>query len=201
MTQSFSLPPDCLLRPACAADKPLIRKLLNQFRQEMLPNASLMEWLLRGSLVGLMVGFIAVLAISFGWQRMISLLAGPTIVVGIGLLIVLVFTWNEDWENFWVIEHNSAIVACAKLRRTSRYSLLHDLYVLPEWRSQGLGSYLVHSLGSQAAKPLYLTCLPRLAQFYLRLGFIPVSANTLSPLLQFDLGLPGRLEVMPLVLR
>jgi N-acetylglutamate synthase-like GNAT family acetyltransferase len=201
MTKSFSLPTGCLLRPACAADKPGIRKLLQQFRQEVVPPVTLGDWILRAAIVGcggLLTGY---LAIALGLSSLLNLLAGFAAVVGIGALLTLIITWNEDWENFWIIEQGSTILACAKLRRQNRYSLLHDLYVLPEWRSQGLGSYLVHQVSTQATKPLYLTCLPKLVQFYLQFGFTPVSVHTLSPLLQYELGIPGRFEVVPLVLR
>ena len=110
-------------------------------------------------------------------------------------------TWNDDWKNFWVIEHDDQLIACAKLRQYQQYSLLHDVYVVPEWRSQGLGSELVTHVGRQATKPLYLTCLPKLTQFYMRLGFMPIASKSLSPLIQYDLGIPGRFEVIPLVLR
>lgn len=150
---------------------------------------------------GLLGGITLHLTFTMGVQRVLQLLLGPGIFVGLGLLTATILTWNDQWQNFWVIEHSHQLVACAKLRRYETYSLLHDVYVSPEWRSQGIGSHLVAHLGTQAQKPLYLTCLPKLAQFYFRLGFIPIATKTLPPLIKYDLGIPGRLDVIPLVLR
>lgn len=201
MTVSFSLPPGCTIRPARPTDRVALQTLLHQFRQEILPPVTQMEWAIRVLSGGILGGVGIHLTLTMGLQRIINLLIGPGLVVGLGVLVAVWVGWNEYWKNFWVIEHGQHLVACAKLRRYDTYSLLHDVYVVPEWRSQGVGSHLVTHLGTQAIKPLYLTCLPKLAQFYLRLGFLPVSVKTLSPLIKYDLGIPGRLEVIPLVLR
>ncbi|MDX2231440.1 MAG: GNAT family N-acetyltransferase [Leptolyngbyaceae cyanobacterium bins.349] len=201
MTVFHALPPGCVIRPASPRDRAALHALLTQFRQEVLPPTSSSEWTFRivaGSLVG---GLGLHLWWSLGWQRLLNLLLGPGILVGLGMLTAICVTWNDDWKNFWVIEYRGQLIACAKLRRHQYYSLLHDVYVIPEWRSQGLGSHMVSHLGTQATRPLYLTCLPKLTQFYLRLGFMPISSKALSPLIQYDLGIPGRLEVIPLVLR
>ncbi|MDX2241202.1 MAG: GNAT family N-acetyltransferase [Leptolyngbyaceae cyanobacterium bins.302] len=201
MTVSFSLPPGCTIRRACPTDRASLHHLLIQFRQEVLPPTSQTEWTLRIIAGGLLGGMGIHVALWLGWQRFINLLLGPGAIVGVGVLAAAWITWNEDWKNFWVIEHQHQLVACAKLRCHPNYSLLHDVYVVPEWRSQGLGSHMVSYLGTQATKPLYLTCMPNLRQFYLRLGFMPVSSKTLSPLIQYDLGIPGRIQVIPLVLK
>jgi len=201
MTVSFSLPPGCTIRPARSTDRVELYTLLQQFRQEVIPPTTRTEWTFRVVAGGVFSGLGIHLALTLGFQRLINLLIGPGIVVGLGILAATWFTWNDNWQNFWVIEHDGQLVACAKLRCYDTYSLLHDVYVVPEQRTQGIGSHLVAHLGAQAVKPLYLTCLPKLAQFYLRLGFMPVSAKTLSPLIKYDLGLPGRLDVIPLVLR
>lgn len=201
MTASFSLPANCMIRPACAGDRVALQELLTDFRQEVIPPMSQSESILRVIAASLSGGVGIHLILSLGWQRFINLLLPPAIVVGLGILSVTFITWNNDWKDFWVIQHHNRLVACAKLRCYEHYSLLHDVYVTPEWRSRGLGSHLVKYLAKQATKPLYLTCFPKLTQFYLRLGFTPVSTRMLSPLIQFDLGIPGRFEVIPLVLR
>ncbi|MBF2029813.1 MAG: GNAT family N-acetyltransferase [Oscillatoriales cyanobacterium C42_A2020_001] len=201
MTVSFSLPPGCIIRPACPTDKTAIRELLAQFRQEVLPPVSQTEWTMRILAGGLLSGIGIHLGLTLGLQRLWNLVLGPGTVIGLGVLAAAFLSWHSEWENFWVIEHRNQLIACAKLRQHQRYSLLHDVYVVPGWRSQGLGSFLVSYLGEQATKPLYLTCLPKLTEFYLRLGFMPVLSKTLSPLIQYDLGIPGQVEVIPLVLR
>jgi len=201
MTVSLSFASESCIRPARPGDRVAIRHLLTCFRQEVLPPTSRAEWTMRFVAGGLLGGTGIYLGFALGWQRFINLLIGGSVAVGLGLLMATIVTWNDDWQHFWVIEIDGQLVACAKLRRHTHYSLLHDVYVVPEWRSQGLGSRLVACVGMQATKPLYLTCMPQLMQFYLRLGFMPVSSKSLSPLIQYDLGIPGRFEVVPLVLR
>jgi N-acetylglutamate synthase-like GNAT family acetyltransferase len=179
----------------------MIRGLLKAFRQEVLPRVSQTEQALRIVAVLLLLLAGGWLMLAIGWRSLMYLLIIPAIVVVLGVVTAILLTWNDEWANFWVVEHNGKLIACAKLRRYTRYSLLHDLFVLPEWRSQKVGSHLVAHVGKEATKPLYLTCLPTLMQFYLRLGFIPVSPKSLSPLLQYDLGLAGRVSVVPLMLK
>jgi GNAT superfamily N-acetyltransferase len=201
MLDPLPLPSGCVLRPAIPADKPLIQTLLDQCRREVLPSISDSERALRGLAIatGILLGGYLIISAKPG--QLLLPLAGFTGAIGIGVVAVQVLTWSEGWANFWIIEQNDRPVACAKLRCYSRYSVLNDLFVVPEWRDRGLGSYLIANLGKKATKPLYLTCLPSLVQFYTRLGFSPISVNHLSPLLQFDLGIPNQLTVVPLVMK
>jgi amino-acid N-acetyltransferase len=198
MLDSLPLPSDCVFRAATSADKPRIQTLLEQFRREVLPSVSESERILQGLAIAAGIGCAGYLLLSF--KPGLMPLAGFATAVGVGVLVAQVLTRNEGWENFWVIEQNDRLVACAKLRCNSRYSVINDLFVVPELRDRGLGSYLIAHLGEKATKPLYLTCLPPLVHFYMRLGFTPVSINNLSPLLQFDLGIPNQLTVVPLVM-
>lgn len=200
MTVSFSLPPGCLIRPASPTDRSALHTLLQQFRREVLPPVTQTEWTFRILAGGLFGGLGIHLGFMLGMQRFINLLVGSGMAIGLGVVVAIIATWNDSWKHFWVIESNHQLVACAKLRQHNTYSLLHDVYVVPEWRSRGIGSHLVAHLGTQAVKPLYLTCLPKLSPFYRRLGFMPVSTKSLSPMIRADLGIPGRLGVIPLVL-
>lgn len=201
MLDPLPLPPDCVLRSATPADKPPIQSLLEQFRREVLPSISDSERALRGLAIATGILFGGYIVISLKPGQLPLPLLGLAGAVGIGVVAVQILTWNEGWADFWVIEQNDRLVACAKLRCYSRYSVLNDLFVIPELRDRGLGSYLIANLGRKATKPLYLTCLPSLVQFYMRLGFTPISVNHLSPLLQFDLGIPNQLTVVPLVMK
>ncbi|MCY7394146.1 MAG: GNAT family N-acetyltransferase, partial [Leptolyngbyaceae cyanobacterium CAN_BIN12] len=193
MLDPLPLPPDCVLRSATSTDQPLIRSLLEQFRQEVLPSLSDSERMLRGLAIATGILFGSYLVISLKPGQLLLPLVGFAGAVSIGVVAVQILTWNEGWADFWVIEQNDRLVACAKLRCYSRYSVLNDLFVVPELRDRGLGSYLIANLGKKATKPLYLTCLPSLVPFYMRLGFTPISINHLSPLLQFELGIPNQL--------
>ncbi|MGA7937655.1 MAG: GNAT family N-acetyltransferase [Kovacikia sp.] len=94
------------------------------------------------------------------------------------------------WSQFWVIEHGGAVIACGQLRSFPAAQELGSLVVAPQWRGQGLGTYLTNHLIQQATQPLYLECLgKKLVQFYTRLGFVPVSWQALPPALKRKFGL------------
>lgn len=93
------------------------------------------------------------------------------------------------WSQFWAIECEGRIVACGQLRSFSGAQELGSLVVDPTWRGQGLGSYLVNHLIQEATQPLYLECLgSRLATFYSRFGFVPISWQELPPPLKRKFG-------------
>jgi amino-acid N-acetyltransferase len=92
----------------------------------------------------------------------------------------LVFSAKLDptqlrWQQFYVIECDNKIVACGQLRSFSGTQELSSLVVVPAWRKQGLGSYLVKHLIQQASQPLYLECASWLEQFYTGFGFVSIS--------------------------
>ena len=114
MLDPLPLPPDCVLRSATPADKPLIQSLLDQFRREVLPSLSDSERTLRSLAIaaGILLGGYLVISLKPG--QTLSPLVGFAGAVGIGVVAVQILTWNEGWENFWVIEQNDRLVACAK---------------------------------------------------------------------------------------
>ncbi|HBB35868.1 MAG TPA: GNAT family N-acetyltransferase [Cyanobacteria bacterium UBA8803] len=90
------------------------------------------------------------------------------------------------WQQFWVIECEGNIVACAQLRNFSGAQELGSLVVAPTWRDRGLGTALTQHLIQQATAPLYLECLgQRLPKFYSRFGFVPISGQGLPQSLKF----------------
>ena len=93
------------------------------------------------------------------------------------------------WSQFWVIECEGRIVACGQLRCFPGAQELGSVVVAPAWRGRGLGTYLVKHLIQEATGPLYLECLgSRLAQFYSRFGFVPVSWQELPRSLKWKFG-------------
>ena len=94
------------------------------------------------------------------------------------------------WQQFWVVECDGRLVACGQLRNFSGTQELGSLVVAPDWRGRGLGTMLTQHLIEQATQPLYLECLgQRLAQFYSRFGFVPISFQDLPPALKPKFGL------------
>ncbi len=94
------------------------------------------------------------------------------------------------WQQFWSIEYDNEIIACGQLRDFTDTQELGSLVVKSTWRDRGLGTYLTKHLIQQADRPLYVECLgKKLAQFYNRLGFIPVSWQELPQSLKFKFGI------------
>jgi len=107
----------------------------------------------------------------------------------------LVFSAKLDptqlhWSQFWVIECHHKIVACGQLRSFDTAQELGSLVVSPAWRDRGLGSYLVTHLIAQATQPLYLECVgSKLAEYYTRFGFVPISWQALPQSLKLKFGI------------
>lgn len=95
------------------------------------------------------------------------------------------------WQQFSVIECDNQIVACGQLRHFRAAQELSSLIVIPAWRKQGLGTILTQHLIQEATEPLYLECLgDKLASFYTRFGFVPISWQELPQSLKLKFGLP-----------
>jgi amino-acid N-acetyltransferase len=93
------------------------------------------------------------------------------------------------WSQFWVIECKGSLVACGQLRCFSGAQELGSLVVIPAWRGQGLGSYLLKHLIQEATAPLYLECVgSRLANFYTGFGFVPIAWQELPQSLKLKFG-------------
>jgi len=94
------------------------------------------------------------------------------------------------WEQFWVIECDGQLVACGQLRQFQQAQELGSIVVAKPWRNQGLGTILSNHLIQEATQPLYLECLgQKLADFYARLGFVPVNWQALPQSLKRKFGL------------
>uniref|UniRef100_A0A7C3PHQ5 N-acetyltransferase n=1 Tax=Oscillatoriales cyanobacterium SpSt-418 TaxID=2282169 RepID=A0A7C3PHQ5_9CYAN len=199
MSDLFSLPLGCHLRAAQADDRPMIHKMLRNLERELSPmveNSAWVGWAIAFGVIALAGGYGAIVP---GLRSALRLLAAPTLIVGVGVTAAVYYTLQTDWKRYWVIELEGKLIACAKLNRQSDYSVLYDVYVNPVWRGRGLGSYLVQHLAQVATKPLYLAALPARLPFYKRLGFVTVPPNRLPLMLQYDLGLPTRPGIVPLI--
>jgi N-acetylglutamate synthase-like GNAT family acetyltransferase len=194
-------PPNYTIRPAITHDKWQIRRLLSNFDQEA-PPRPFADFSQGTRLYYLVLFFLTALGINFFFLLGIRFLIG---VAGLALLAALLSLLNvvfsQEWRKFWIIEQNGQVVACGKLCEYVTYSMLYNVLVLPEYRSQGLGSALVKHLTGQATKPLYLACSPAKIGFYTRLGFVQMRSSDLSPMLRHELGISTRPEIVPLVLR
>lgn len=126
------------------------------------------------------VSLFSVLAL-YHWEIAIVIFGAiGSVLIPLGVFVGLLglITWLNPlitWSDYWVIEHNGQIIACAKLYEGNNTCELYDVYVVPHWRGHGLGTTLVKTLISQARYPLYLACLPNTIGFYEGLGFICVT--------------------------
>lgn len=86
------------------------------------------------------------------------------------------------WQQFWVIECDSNIIACGQLRNFTQAQELGSLVVTKKWRNRGLGTILTQHLIEEATQPLYLECLgDKLVNYYTKFGFITIEFQDLSP--------------------
>lgn len=200
MPEFSSLPTGCTLRSAKVTDKPSIQRMLTNLERELAPPDPRLQLIWRTAILTLMGLVLVYVLLVPGIKDLLKWLLGPTMLLGVVCVIALYMAWEREWCHYWVLEYHDQVIGCAKLQCQGAYSVLYDVYITPDWRGQGLGSYLVQFLGQQARRPLYLACLPARLAFYTRLGFSPVHPRKLSPLLQYDLGLLSRSGIIPLVL-
>lgn len=91
-----------------------------------------------------------------------------------------------NWQKFRVIEYCGSLVAFGQLRNFRQAQELGSLYVAPEFRNQGLGTFLIKHLVAEANQPLYLKCSKtELKTFYSKRGFISVGFEDLPRPLKF----------------
>ncbi|MBD2255363.1 GNAT family N-acetyltransferase [Nostoc parmelioides] len=103
----------------------------------------------------------------------------------IWLIIFLIFKARLDptqmnWQQFLVIEYHGSLVAFGQLRNYYLAQEIGGLYVSPNFRNQGLGTFLIKNLVIQGNQPLYLKCLKKeLVNFYAKRSFTVVTYEDL----------------------
>ncbi|OUC14912.1 MAG: hypothetical protein B0A82_09645 [Alkalinema sp. CACIAM 70d] len=110
------------------------------------------------------------------------------LLVSLVLLSMLILPW-VNWSDYWVVEHQGHIIACAKLYLNPTHSEVYDVFVQPYWRGKGLGAALIQTLIQEATIPIYLASLPTTVSFYQKLGFAPIEPRHLEPTLRTRLSL------------
>lgn len=84
------------------------------------------------------------------------------------------------WQQFLVVEYDGSLVAFGQLRNFKFAQELGSLFVVPAYRNQGLGTFIIQHLIAQSTQPVYLKCLKhQLKFFYAQRGFIPISYEEL----------------------
>jgi GNAT superfamily N-acetyltransferase len=113
---------------------------------------------------------------------------------------------NQEWGNYWVVECNDRLIACAKWQHYASYSELQQLYVVPKWRFHGLGSSLTDRLISQTDQPIYILSDRKSDRFFTRFGFVAIDWDDLPPNFPVpEFTVPGlersRQDLIPMVRR
>jgi len=189
-----SLPQGCVLRKAQAQDKWHLQKLVWAFEIE-----EVLE--LDARVIGykflILLGVSAILSLQIYLINFFPLLIKLILVMGIMYTSFAIFTAvnslviiflniligaTTNWSRFWVIEYKQELVGCASVNFYSKNSSLGYLYIKPQWRNRGLGSYLLQYLIGKSSNPVSLICKPKLVEFYASYGFSTVSWQDLSPI-------------------
>jgi GNAT superfamily N-acetyltransferase len=171
------VPSNCILRPCQIQDLRRLAWLDRQFTHRHRPDST-RRW--RNFAALAFLGFSIFVAL-----KDLRLLA--MIMLGFAP-IYLIFAWigwvtrhppSQDWVDYWVIESDQDLVACAKWRHYDSYSHLVNLYVEPRWRKQGLGASLVERLLGQTTQPIYVISDHTSVGFFRRFGFQPIDWDDL----------------------
>jgi N-acetylglutamate synthase-like GNAT family acetyltransferase len=206
---SSQLATHCYLRPAQPQDSRQIRALTRKLHQAAMTNgrsetmvpAKWQEWL-AWSLMGLTIGFF--------WQYPSLVLA--LLISSAPLWLIILFTvgiasreQQQQCERYWVMEYHGKLVGCGRLDIHPQHAEIYDLFVLPEWRSAGIGQAIMRQLIAQAPRPIYLASLPPAATFYRHLGFAPIAPRELPLLVAGRLSLNSpryrQVGLQPMVLK
>lgn len=202
-----ALPEGYLLRPAVAADRRQIHRLLQNFERET--DRPMRRWQF------------------LGWSVVAAVLLWMMVTVGVAVVLLAIVAlssslfWiqispliSNDWKQYWVIvdcfavprssrsveKPSGKLIACGKLCRYRHYSLLFNLLVAPAYRHRGFGSILVDALSQKAVKPLYLACHTNRVSFYTRLRFEPIAVKELPASVRNALGITPRSKLLALKL-
>jgi N-acetylglutamate synthase-like GNAT family acetyltransferase len=176
----------CHLRPAHQQDGRQIRALTLKLHQAAMNNrrsatftpSKWQEWV-AWSVMGL--------ALVWCWQYPSVVLAA--LISSAPLWLIILFSigvasreQQQQCERYWVMEYQGQLIGCGRLDRHPQHAEIYDLFVLPEWRSTGIGQAIMQQLIAQTSRPIYLASLPSATTFYQKLGFVPITTREL-PLL------------------
>jgi GNAT superfamily N-acetyltransferase len=76
---------------------------------------------------------------------------------------------------FQIVEcEHKKVAAFASSSHYITHLILNNLLAVPNWRKQGIGSYLVQTFVSESTNPLYLQGSEHRISFYTRMGFVQV---------------------------
>lgn len=200
MTNTTSLPQGCVLRRAEAQDKWHLQKLVWQFEIEEVLDLDVrvigyrfLVLLATSAVLGLQIYLLNISPI------LIQLILAQGIIytsfwvfTAINSLVIIFLNIltgaATNWSKFWVIAYKQELIGCASVNFYTKNSSVGYLYIKPQWRNQGLGSYLLKYLMHKSSNPVSLICKPKLVEFYSSYGFAPIPWQELTPSLKVMYG-------------
>jgi GNAT superfamily N-acetyltransferase len=200
MINTDSLLQGCVLRKAQLQDRWYLQKLVWQFEIEEVLE---LDARIIGYRLIILLRISLILALQIYLLEFNSTIIVLILAIGITYTSFLIFTTINDliiiflniligavsnWSKFWVIEYQQELIGCASVNFYRKNSSLGYLYIKPQWRNQGLGSYLLKYLIHKSQHPVSLICKPKLVEFYATYGFSEVSWQQLSPNLKIMYG-------------
>lgn len=196
MSQPVLRPTPYQFRFAQPRDRHPIRRLLRSYDRPS-PSLSKRQVWKRYFGLGLLIGaMLHGLLLIGGSALMLYGMAGLAALVFVGWFNLWLFI---DWQHYWIVEYQGWAVACGKVVPHKSYVVLCNVVVSPEYRQQGIGSFLVSSIAQKTRLPLYLACMPERLTFYRRLGFVKVEPQSLNSDLRRELGLTLNSKLLPMV--
>lgn len=200
MINTSALPQGCVLRKAQIQDKWHLQKLVWQFEIEEVLE---LDARIIGYRLLILLGISLILSLQVYLLEFNPIIIKLILTIGIIYTSFLIFTAINDlmiiflniligavsnWSKFWVIEYKQELIGCASVNFYRKNSSLGYLYIKPQWRNQGLGSYLLKYLILKSHNPVSLICKPKLVEFYATYGFSEVPWHQLSPNLKIMYG-------------
>lgn len=184
MSKSYSLPPECILRPARPTDRVAIRMLAYRLSRWAIPASS------HSQLICQEIAVILAIAIPTTLLTFLILeITGITdkltdfkificrsifwLAMILPFFLEYLVIFQSKCSECFVVACNGRLVAYAILFHQNKLTVLQYLFVAPSFRKQGIGSYLIQSLTQKTHKPLFLWSLPNKVRFYTGLGFVP----------------------------
>ncbi len=84
-------------------------------------------------------------------------------------------TTRLHFEHVLVAKVDGQVVGVGQIKQLNGCQELGTLFVLPEYRGQGIAAQLIAGLEARAERPLYLLCVNTMKDYYARFGYRVIS--------------------------